>query len=164
MTKNGKPRVLPAIFRTPEMEAQMLLDDATNVIAQDLAHHITNLPFTVGKGMMIPMPLCCAAAEKIVNRFAGAVLAAIKGQQAMAELAALKAAPSTLAPDVIALVIACRELMDVDAIDGHQDFREERAAFGRAVEAFSSRVCYEDDGDNLLTHADPCTCGGIRHE
>lgn len=70
-----------------------------------------------------------------------------------------KVAPPTLAPDVITLVIACRELMDVDVIDGHPDFREERAAFERAVEAFSSRVCYEDDGDNLLTHADPCTCG-----
>jgi len=85
--KNGKAHMLPAIFRTPEMEAQALLDDAINVVAQDLAHNITNLPFTVGKGMMIPMPLCRAAAEKIVNRFSGAVLAGLKGEAAIAALA-----------------------------------------------------------------------------
>lgn len=63
---------------------------------------------------------------------------------------------AALPADVIALVLAGRAVIDNDGIaDG-----EAGQSLDRALEAFSSRVCYDDDGGDLPeAHADPCTCG-----
>lgn len=58
------------------------------------------------------------------------------------------------APEVIALVIAAREALESEELS-------DSAALHKAVEAFASRVCYDDEGGTLPdAHADPCTCGG----
>lgn len=58
-------------------------------------------------------------------------------------------------PDVIALVIAARGALETEELT-------ESAALWQAVEAFSSRVCYDDEGGSLPdAHADPCTCNPI---
>jgi hypothetical protein len=59
--------------------------------------------------------------------------------------------------DVVALVVAAREALEEGfAIASSAD------KLDRAVERFSSRVCYDDDGGSLPeAHAAPCTCGGI---
>lgn len=54
--------------------------------------------------------------------------------------------------DVIALVIAARAALDSEELS-------DSAALDKAVEAFASRVCYDDEGGSLPeAHADPCTC------
>lgn len=62
---------------------------------------------------------------------------------------------NTTSPDVIALVIAARDALETEELT-------ESAALWQAVEAFSSRVCYDDEGGSLPeAHADPCTCGRL---
>lgn len=58
-------------------------------------------------------------------------------------------------PDVIALVIAAREALETEELTDSD-------ALSNAVEAFASRVCYDDEGGSLPeAHADPCTCGRL---
>lgn len=59
-----------------------------------------------------------------------------------------------LPADVVALVVAAREALE-------EGFAIASAAdkLDRALEAFASRVCYDDEGGTLPeAHADPCTC------
>lgn len=60
--------------------------------------------------------------------------------------------------DVVRLVVAARsawEAMD-DRMTGAEDEQQE---LDKALEAFASRVCYDDEGGSLPeAHANPCTC------
>jgi hypothetical protein len=63
--------------------------------------------------------------------------------------------------DVVALVCAARQILERGYVS--TSIPEERAdaeALAKALEAFASRVCWDDDGGTLPeAHADPCTCG-----
>lgn len=81
----------------------------------------------------------------------------MNGKPIMILSPALEAIGTKAAPppaDVIALVLAGRALMDSD-IAG-----PERRGLDQALEAFASRVCYDDEGGSLPeAHAEPCSCG-----
>lgn len=81
-------------------------------------------------------------------------------EMARAVLSALTKQPAQpvageIPADVVALVRAARAVTDGDGIaDG-----EAGAALDAALERFSARVCYDDDGGDLPeAHATPCTC------
>lgn len=65
-----------------------------------------------------------------------------------------------LPDDVVALVCAARQIMDRGYVS--TSIAEERGdalALDKALEAFASRVCYDDEGGSLSdAHAVPCTC------
>lgn len=63
--------------------------------------------------------------------------------------------------DVVALVIAARQIMDRGYVSTSiEEERDDAEALDRALERFSSRVCYDDEGGSLAdAHASPCTCG-----
>lgn len=66
-----------------------------------------------------------------------------------------------LPQDVIELVCAGRRIMERGYVSTSIDEeREDALALDRALEAFSSRVCYDDDGGSIPeAHATPHTCG-----
>ena len=65
--------------------------------------------------------------------------------------------------DVAALVCAARRIMDGGYVSTSiEEDREDALALDKALDAFASRVCYDDEGGSLPeAHADPCTCGPI---
>lgn len=70
------------------------------------------------------------------------------------------AASHPLPADVIALVIAGRRISEVmQSGDVSPDDRADVDAFDKALEAFASRVCWDDEGGTLPdAHGDNCTC------
>lgn len=55
--------------------------------------------------------------------------------------------------DVARLVVAARLAIEADELTDDKELFD-------ALEAFSSRVCYDDEGGSLPeVHAEPCTCG-----
>lgn len=65
-----------------------------------------------------------------------------------------------LPADVVALVIAGRAVSELtQSSDLSSDDRADVDAFDRALEAFASRVCWDDEGGTLPeAHGDNCTC------
>ena len=63
--------------------------------------------------------------------------------------------------DVVALVCAGRRIMERGYVSTSiPEEREDADALDKALEAFASRVCWDDDGGTIPeAHADPCTCG-----
>jgi hypothetical protein len=68
-----------------EVEAQQLLSNAAAIIARSLSDSIASLSYPVGMGLAPHPDACRAAADKITEKFAGAVLAAIEGERVIAE-------------------------------------------------------------------------------
>jgi hypothetical protein len=146
----GEPII---IFETPEQEAQGLMADAARKITTLLAQSIANIGVPVGMGMAPPVPMCAAAAERIVNIFGGAILAACERDRFKRRVERLEAGAP--AEDVCQLVVAARLALE-DDLDGHT-----AANLREATERFAARVCWDDEGGELATeaHATPCTCG-----
>lgn len=63
--------------------------------------------------------------------------------------------------DVVALVCAGRRIMERGYVSTSiPEEREDADALDKALKAFASRVCWDDDGGTIPeAHADPCTCG-----
>ncbi|MEC3912363.1 hypothetical protein U5A82_18350 [Sphingobium sp. CR2-8] len=63
--------------------------------------------------------------------------------------------------DVAALVVAGRQIMERGYVSiSIEEERVDSEALTKALDAFASRVCWDDEGGELPdAHADPCTCG-----
>ncbi|WP_019053611.1 hypothetical protein [Sphingobium xenophagum] len=67
-------------------------------------------------------------------------------------------ATPSLPADVVALVVAAREAWEF--LQESYPTYAVTGALDKSLEAFASRVCYDDeDGELQDAHADPCTCG-----
>lgn len=83
---NGKP----IMILSPALEAKQLLDDAIAVVSAELAAGIAGMPYHVGNGVA-PHPIACmAAASKLCQKFAGAVLASVEFERAIADMQQLQ--------------------------------------------------------------------------
>lgn len=102
------------------------------------------VPFSLSNPVMV-MPCGCDPKKnsQVVH---------VEEDVALAALGALSTSPPS---DVVALVCAARAALESEDLRSvHSDQLSE------AVEAFASRVCYDDEGGTLPeAHAVPCTCG-----
>lgn len=76
-------------------------------------------------------------------------------------LTTLTRTDEAISDDVVALVCAGRRIMERGYVSTSiPEERDDAEALDKALEAFASRVCWDDDGGTIPeAHASPCTCG-----